>query len=106
MKPKCDHNETMANMTIRNIPDSILERIKALSARERRSVNSEILVLLEEAVRFYHHGPEQKHERAISADVQADMWMSLSGAWDDERSAAEIVADIYENRTSGREVDL
>lgn len=93
-------------MTIRNIPDSILERIKVLSARERRSVNSEILVLLEEAVHLHHHGPEPKHERAISADVQADMWMGLSGKWEDERSAAEIIEDIYENRTSGRDVDL
>lgn len=96
----------MASVTIRNIPDSILEQIKTLSARERRSMNSEILVLLEQAVRHYQHATDQPPVRALSPETQVDMWRSLSGRWQDERSGEEIIEDIYEHRTVGRSVDL
>jgi hypothetical protein len=96
----------MATVTIRNIPESILEQIKALSALERRSMNSEILVLLEQAVRLHHHATEQSSGRLLSPETQTAMWRGLSGKWQDERSAEEIIEDIYENRTAGRNVDL
>ena len=96
----------MANVTIRNIPDSILEQIKTLSALERRSMNNEILVLLEQAVRLHHYPSELPNDRPLSPETQTDIWRSLSGKWEDERSAEEIIEDIYENRTAGRNVDL
>ena len=37
----------MANITIRNIPDDVFEKIKKLSSVEKRSINNELLVIIE-----------------------------------------------------------
>lgn len=39
------------NLTIRNIPEDVKDKIRTLSKTSRRSLNSEILIILEEAVR-------------------------------------------------------
>lgn len=36
----------MATLTIKNIPDSIVRRLKAQAARNRRSLNSEVIDVL------------------------------------------------------------
>ena len=38
----------MATLTIKNIPDAVYEQLKQRAARHRRSVNSEIIVCLEQ----------------------------------------------------------
>ena len=40
----------MASLTLKNIPEVLLESLRARAAENRRSLNSEILVLLEESV--------------------------------------------------------
>ncbi len=40
----------MVNLTIRNIPDEILKRIRIFAARERRSLNSELLIVIEDGI--------------------------------------------------------
>ncbi len=37
----------MANLTVRNIPDDVYERLKQRAAANRRSLNQEIVLLLE-----------------------------------------------------------
>jgi hypothetical protein len=34
------------------------------------------------------------------------MWQAMAGEWDDERSTAEIVQDIYDSRSEGRIISL
>lgn len=41
----------MTNLSLRDIPDQLYQQIKQISQRERRSINQQILVLLEQAVR-------------------------------------------------------
>ncbi|MFW5690049.1 MAG: FitA-like ribbon-helix-helix domain-containing protein [Spirochaetota bacterium] len=96
----------MANLTIRNVPDFIVDQIRTLSTIERRSMNSEILVLLEHAVRSYQGSPEQPARLRLSTDTQSDIWERLGGTWIDDRSTEEIIEDIYSSRTTGRSVDL
>ncbi|QTA92116.1 hypothetical protein [Desulfonema magnum] len=36
-------------------------------------------------------------------DKKTERFISLSGTWEDDRSAEEIVRDIYESRTLGKE---
>jgi hypothetical protein len=95
----------MANITVRNIPDEIFEKIKRLSTLERRSLNSEIVVLIEKGT---HAEIEQiqKSQTNISRSLQVHLWRSLSTRWDDVRSTPEIIDDIYRSRTLGREVKL
>ena len=38
----------MANLTIKNIPESLYQKLKETAKRNRRSINSEIIVCLEE----------------------------------------------------------
>jgi antitoxin FitA len=40
----------MATLTIKNIPDEVYEELKQRAARHRRSVNSEVIVCLEEVL--------------------------------------------------------
>jgi antitoxin FitA len=40
----------MATLTIKNIPDDVYEQLKRRAARDRRSVNSEVIVCLEEVL--------------------------------------------------------
>ncbi len=95
----------MASITVRNIPDEILQKIKALSAVERRSINNEILIILERGT--YSEYEEKMHRRKyISKSTQMELWRSLMGKWEDTRSAKEIIEDIYSHRTLGRDVQL
>jgi plasmid stability protein len=38
----------MATVTLKNIPDDLYARLKAAAARNRRSINSEIIVCIED----------------------------------------------------------
>lgn len=40
----------MPTLTLRNIPDSIYEKLKVLAGQNRRSLNSEVVTRLEESV--------------------------------------------------------
>lgn len=40
----------MANITLKNVPDPLYERLKEVAARSRRSLNSEIITRLERSV--------------------------------------------------------
>jgi plasmid stability protein len=93
----------MTNITIRNIPDDIINKIKVLSETERRSLNSEILVILEKGLITENN---QKNNSNISKETQIKIWSQLSGKWKDDRSTKEIIDDIYQSRTEGREFIL
>lgn len=40
----------MATLQVRNVPDDLFRRLQELAAAERRSLNAEVIVLLESAV--------------------------------------------------------
>jgi len=93
------------NLTIRNIPEEVINKIRTLSKVERRSLNSEILVVLE-------HGLNEKLGRLfysrsnMTKELQVNIWRGLASKWEDDRSADEIIKDIYNRRTMGRDVEL
>jgi len=63
----------MANITIRNIPDDVFEKIKRLSSVEKRSVNNEMLVIIE---RGTNSEIEEKIKRKeyISKSIQIKLY--------------------------------
>lgn len=93
------------NITIRNIPNDVMDVLKTLSQREKRSLNNEILIAIEKGVK-----KEMEHvfngNMHISKDTQIRIWERLAGSWEDDRSTQEIINDIYDNRTLGREFEL
>lgn len=95
----------MASLTVRNIPDDVMDKVRALAARERRSVNGQILVLLEAGLEVEADGWGE-HPRPAGRGLQPALWEQLCGRWEDERSSEEIIADIRRHRTLGRTVEL
>ena len=83
----------------------ILARIRALSARERRSINSELLVLIESGLKTRLE-LETTSSPEITTTTQLGIWEMLTGRWHDNRSTAEIVEEIYASRSLGRSVEL
>jgi plasmid stability protein len=93
----------MANLTIRNVPEDLLKNLRKLSQKERRSLNSEVLVLLEKSVL---QDAMEINSDTISIAAQTELWSKLAGEWDDSRSAEEITGAILARRTPGRDVEL
>jgi len=93
------------NITIRNIPDDIVTKIKTISEMEKRSLNSEILMVLEKGMQEEIKN-RFKIKNHISKSSQINIWKKLSNSWQDDRSTQEITEDIYQNRTLGREFEL
>jgi len=91
------------NLTIRNIPEYIIKKIKTLSEIEKRSLNSEILILLEKGLLKESRLTEN---RFINNETQARIWNKLSGEWKDKRNTDEIIEDIYSSRSAGREFSI
>lgn len=40
----------LASLTLKNIPDELLEKLRVLAERERRSITQQVLYMLEQAV--------------------------------------------------------
>lgn len=54
----------MATITVKNIPDDLYERLKAIAEINRRSINSEIVACIEKAVTSHRVNPEKVLEVA------------------------------------------
>lgn len=93
------------NLTIRNIPDDVINKIRTISKTERRSMNNEILIILERGIEEEVHDL-LKEKRTVSKNLQIEIWKRLAKEWKDDRSTDEIIKDIYDNRTLGREFKL
>lgn len=88
----------MPSLTIKDIPEELLERLRELAERDRRSMTQEVIHLLDEVV--------AEREDRSRAERQADAWEKLAGRWESDRPADEEIDEIYESRTEGREVNL
>lgn len=80
----------MADITIKNLPDEVHQRLKEVAARNRRSLNSEIIHRLERSVGTGPVDPERLLARARAVRERA----ALPYLTDEDLAAA---------RESGRE---
>jgi len=65
------------NITIRDIPDDIYERIKRRAALHHRSINSELIVSLERSVKAHRRDPSQIINKAKKLKKQAKGSLSI-----------------------------
>ncbi|MDJ0756508.1 MAG: Arc family DNA-binding protein [Ardenticatenaceae bacterium] len=65
----------MTNMIIRQIPEELHQKIKERAARHRRSVNKEVLVLLEEALARHDALPAEPPEPFAGRVAITDDWL-------------------------------
>jgi len=90
----------MSALTVKSIPADLLLRLRERAARDRRSLNGEVIVLLEQALAAEPPTLDDK----VRAQVEA--WASLAGQWRSDRPAADEIDDLYAARSNGREVSL
>jgi len=48
-----NQGERMVNISLRDVPDELYQQLKQMAELERRSVNQQILVLLERSLKFH-----------------------------------------------------
>ena len=89
----------MSSITLKDVPEGLLARLRSAAARERRSLNQEALVLIEGGLAA-HESAEERAERQVRA------WQALAGAWLSDQAFDDQIIDLYAARTAGREVDL
>ena len=89
----------MSSITLKDVPEELLVRLRAAAARERRSLNQQALVLIEGGLA----ARETAEERARR---QVEAWRALAGAWVSDRPFDDEVAELYAARTAGRDVAL
>jgi len=65
------------NITIRNIPDEIYERIKQQADLHHRSINSEVIVYLKKMVKTHRRDPDQIIARAKKLKQKANGALSI-----------------------------
>jgi tRNA(fMet)-specific endonuclease VapC len=80
----------MANLQIKDIDDKLYQEIKDLAASESRSVTQEVLFLLKDYL--------SKRKHLTASKTAAQVLIDLSGSWQDQRSATEIVSEIKKAR--------
>jgi len=98
----------MISLTIRNIPEEILKRIRIFAVRERRSLNSEMLIMIENGLAgliAQETGKPMPGDAVssgpLSLAARETMWKDFAGQWKDERSMQEIIVDTYAMRSTG-----
>lgn len=89
----------MSSITLKDVPEELLARLRVVAARERRSLNQQALILLEGGVAA-RETAEERARRQVAA------WEALAGGWSSEQSFEDEVADVYASRSPGRDVDL
>lgn len=65
------------NITIRDIPDEIYEKLKLQANKHHRSINSEVIVYLKRIVQSHQHSPEQIIARAKNLKQKANGSLSM-----------------------------
>lgn len=94
----------MASITIKGIPDRLLARLRKRAATEKRSMNKEIIRLLDLNLPAERTHPAERH-RALAV-AQAEAWSRLAGRWISDVPIEDEVGDIYSARSGGRGIEL
>ena len=92
----------MATITLKNVPEDLLARLRRMASEQRRSLNQQILHLLESA----QGAEEELRKLKAETDRQTSAWRRLSGRWKSQESVEEEIAKIYASRTEGRKIEL
>ena len=80
----------MANLQIKGMNDDFYAQIKALAGSENRSVSQQVLFMTKEYL--------LKKQQVQAAKMPAQVFLELSGSWEDGRTAEEIIADLKQSR--------
>lgn len=93
----------MTSMTIKDIPDFLMDQVRCDAERHHRSVNKAFIHLVELGL----HGqmPAQGYDPREAAR-QIALWNELAGQWESNLTVEDEINAIYASRSLGREVQL
>jgi plasmid stability protein len=109
MQPKwlrpCVREILMSSITIKDVPDRLLERLRRRAQADKRSMNREAIHLLGLAL------AGQSVDQGVGGKIQdvenqIKAWRKLAGQWDSDLDTASEIERMYAARTPGRRVDL
>ena len=80
----------MPTITVKNIPADVYERLKQSAEANRRSINSEVIVCIERAVRSHRIRPEEMLARARKLREKTGDYLIT----DDEFTQAKIAGRL------------
>jgi hypothetical protein len=86
----------MANLQIKGIEDNLYAEIKKLAADEDRSVSRQVLFLVKEYL--------TKRHLLRTLKTPAQVLLELSGSWEDDRDAQEIISKIKIARKNSKKL--
>jgi len=86
----------MANLQIKGIQDELYAEIKKIAANENRSVSQQILFLVKEYM--------ARKKQIATLETPAQVLLRLSGSWNDDREAEEIISEIKTARKSSKKL--
>ncbi|MBW1701976.1 MAG: hypothetical protein JRJ69_09910 [Deltaproteobacteria bacterium] len=86
----------MANLQIKGIQDEFYAEIKNMASAENRSVSQQILFLVREYL--------SKKTYYQTAKTPAQVLLELSGSWEDDRDAGQIINEIKAARKNSKKL--
>jgi hypothetical protein len=86
----------MANLQIKGMDDDLYAQLKSLAASENRSISQQVLFLLKIYLAKKHQLQETK--------TPAQVLLELSGSWQDDRTAEEIVKELKAERKASKKL--
>ena len=95
----------MPSITIKNMSEQLLERLRRRAQEDKRSMNREAIHLLDLALRG-QSVDQDVGGRIREVESQIRAWRRLAGLWDSDLDTADEIERIYAARTHGRRVDL
>ncbi|NLK59783.1 MAG: hypothetical protein GX290_01895 [Treponema sp.] len=92
----------MVTLTVRNIPETLLKHVRFYAIGSRRSVNCELLVLLEEGMAARSREAAADRPAEFTAGSRDRLWSELCGSWEDDQEIAERMERVYRLRSGER----
>jgi hypothetical protein len=86
----------MANLQIKGIQNELYDELKRIAAAENRSVSQQVVFLLKEYL------ARKTSINTIRTPAQA--LLELSGSWEDDKSAEQIVVEIRKARKNSEKL--
>jgi len=87
----------MANLQIKGMDDNLYAELSRVATAENRSISQQVLFLIK--------GHLARHKSIRDIPTPADTLLAISGSWDDDRPASEIIGSIRKARKNAVKLD-
>ncbi len=94
----------MNALTLKSIPETLIESLRGAATNAHRSLNKEIINRLERSFMTAPKLPNAASWDTNRVNEQAAAWESLDGEWASDLSIEAEIEALYAARTEGREM--